>query len=127
MKHVLFILTFATFLAGSCKPADVPAPLGFDSATDASAAPDAEPVVGDAALSSDDALAAKKHPECQKVFCAKLAQLGCPESLSVPGGLSCISLCSKILDDRKFDLQLACVGVAKDIPSVRKCRIACSQ
>jgi hypothetical protein len=59
--------------------------------------------------------------------CANLKRIGCPEGDTPDGGKSCVSICEAAEASGKFNLQPACVSVAKTKDDVRACKsVRCS-
>ena len=58
--------------------------------------------------------------------CKNLSVLGCPESVKLPAGKTCVETCKSIAAISSFDP--ACVEKAKSVDEVRKCpQLACKK
>lgn len=103
---------------GPCCRMDEPGCVGQTPAA-VSAVFSADAAYPDAAPSPDS------DPTCVRA-CDRMRVLGCPEARSVPGGSSCIDVCTDAVRSHQLgNIDPACIAVAPDVAGVRKCGEAC--
>lgn len=86
----------------------------------------------DAGASEEVPFEADQSPEavartspCSRA-CAALSLIGCPESVQLPGGDTCVVNCNKLVKISTFDPE--CIAAAKSATAVRKCpQIVCQK
>jgi hypothetical protein len=102
------LLVVAIHALGGC-PAPAPVVPTVDATDAASDSGDDAAVVLDAA-----------GTQCMRA-CATLKKLGCPEAETPDGGDTCVTLCQRAQDTRKFDMRPQCVSDAGSVEQLRAC------
>jgi len=75
----------------------------------------------DAAIVIDDAAVLDATgTQCMRA-CATLKKLGCPEAETPDGGDTCVALCQRAQDTKKFDMRPQCVSDAGSVEQLRAC------
>lgn len=63
----------------------------------------------------------REFPMCE-IACANLRRLGCPESKTLDGGLSCYEVCAKAERSGRFTLRPQCIAGAGDRAALLDCK-----
>ncbi len=69
----------------------------------------------------DDAGPYIPSPDACASACAKLADLGCPESKQVPGGKSCEDICRQAEESGQMRMKPDCIATSKSVEDARAC------